>query len=181
MARELEIEHWAGEQRPAQKVEYVAALQKLGKIVAMVGDGVNDAPSLAQADVGFTHEVGTDLSREAADAHILGVALEGVPWSVAHARNTMRHIHQNLFWAFFYNTVAMSLAALGYLQPIFAAGAMIASSVMVTGNSLRLRTTGRATSEPFSKFGRAEQAGPPQRSTAFADPETPRVDPASSA
>jgi Cu+-exporting ATPase len=145
VAGTLQIPHSAAEQLPVQKVAYIAELQKTGRRVAMVGDGVNDAPALAQADVGFTHQMGTEMSREAADVHVLGTSLVRIPWSVSFARKAFRHIRQNLFWAFFYNVIAMGLAAAGWLRPVWAAVAMIASSMMVVGNSFRLgRTRGIA-------------------------------------
>jgi P-type Cu+ transporter len=138
VAAELGIEHWAGEHLPWQKVEYIAALERAGRKVAMVGDGVNDAPALAKADVGIAHEIGTDLSKEAADVHILAGDLTLVPWVLSVAKKTFRHIQENLFWAFLYNVVAIGLAAMGWLRPVMAAAAMLVSSLIVVGNSLRL-------------------------------------------
>lgn len=138
VARELGIDHWAGEKLPWQKVEYVEALEKAGRHVAMVGDGVNDAPALAKADVGIAHQLGTDLSKEAADVHILAGNLTLVPWSVGLAKQTFRHIQENLFWAFIYNVIAIGLAAAGVLRPVLAALAMLLSSLLVVGNSMRL-------------------------------------------
>jgi heavy metal translocating P-type ATPase len=138
VAAELGIEHWAGEHLPWQKVEYIAALERAGRKVAMVGDGVNDAPALAKADVGIAHEIGTDLSKEAADVHILAGDLTLVPWVLSVAKKTFRHIQENLFWAFLYNVIAIGLAAMGWLRPVMAAAAMLVSSLIVVGNSLRL-------------------------------------------
>lgn len=138
VAAELGIEHWAGEQPPWQKVEYIEALERAGRKVAMVGDGVNDAPALAKADVGIAHQIGTDLSKEAADVHILAGDLSLVPWVLSLAKKTFRHIQMNLFWAFLYNVIAIGLAAMGWLRPVMAAAAMLVSSLMVVGNSLRL-------------------------------------------
>jgi heavy metal translocating P-type ATPase len=144
VAAELGVEHWAAERLPQQKVEYVEALQRDGRKVAMVGDGVNDAPALALADVGIAHQIGTDLSKEAADVHILAGDITLVPWVLSLSKKTFRHIQENLFWAFLYNVIAIGLAAMGWLRPVMAAAAMLVSSLMVVGNSLRLeRVRGR--------------------------------------
>ena len=156
VAAALGISNWASGQLPTQKLEYVKQLQRKGRRVAMVGDGINDAPALAQAHVGFTHQVATDLSREAADIHVLGGDLARVPWSVSLARKTFRHIRQNLFWAFFYNVIAMSMAAVGWLTPIVAAVAMVASSLMVAGNSLRLAKLPGAPGAVLPRTGSAQ-------------------------
>jgi Cu+-exporting ATPase len=138
LAADLGIARWAGEQLPWQKVEYVEALERAGRTVAMVGDGVNDAPALSKANVGIAHQIGTDLSKEAADVHILAGDLTLVPWVLSLAKKTFRHIQENLFWAFLYNVIAIGLAAMGWLRPVMAAAAMLVSSLMVVGNSLRL-------------------------------------------
>ena len=144
VAAELGIKDWAAERLPGQKVEYVEALQRSGRKVAMVGDGVNDAPALARADVGIAHQIGTDLSKEAADVHILAGDITLVPWVLSLSKKTFRHIQENLFWAFVYNVIAIGLAAMGWLRPVMAAAAMLVSSLMVVGNSLRLeRVRGR--------------------------------------
>jgi heavy metal translocating P-type ATPase len=144
VAAELGIRDWAAERLPGQKVEYVEALQSGGRKVAMVGDGVNDAPALAAADVGIAHQIGTDLSKEAADVHILAGDITLVPWVLSLSKKTFRHIQENLFWAFLYNVIAIGLAAMGWLRPVMAAAAMLISSLMVVGNSLRLeRVRGR--------------------------------------
>jgi Cu+-exporting ATPase len=99
---------------------------------------------LAKANVGIAHQIGTDLSKEAADVHILAGDITLVPWVLSLSKKTFRHIQENLFWAFIYNIIAVGLAAMGWLRPVMAAAAMLISSLMVVGNSLRLeRVRGR--------------------------------------
>ena len=125
--------------RPEQKAELVRKLQQQGERVAFVGDGINDAPALAQADLGVAVSRASDVAREAADIILLKSEIEAVPESLGLARATLRTIHQNLFWAFFYNAIGVPLAALGFISPILCAAAMGLSDLVVIGNALRLR------------------------------------------
>jgi Cu+-exporting ATPase len=125
--------------RPEQKAALVRKLQQQGQRVAFVGDGINDAPALEQADLGVAVSRASDVAREAADIILLKSEIEAVPESLGLARATLRTIHQNLFWAFFYNVIGVPLAALGFMSPILCAAAMGLSDLVVIGNALRLQ------------------------------------------
>jgi Cu+-exporting ATPase len=139
VAAEIGIDTVLAEVLPADKAAAVARLRADGSVVAMVGDGVNDAPALAVADIGLAMATGTDVAMDAAGITLM----RGDPMLVAEAidisRRTWRTIREGLFWAFAYNLIGIPLAALGYLSPVLAGAAMALSSVSVVGNALRLR------------------------------------------
>ncbi len=140
--------HWLAEQfgvsvqaglMPEDKVTALAAARHIWGSVAMVGDGVNDAPALAASDVGIALGCGTDLARESAPIALLTDDLLGVPWAICLARRSVGVMRQNLFWAFIYNAAGIALAAAGWLNPAWAAVAMVVSSLLVVGNTMRLQ------------------------------------------
>ena len=145
LARELHVAVDA-ELLPEQKVAALRQLRAAHGPTAMVGDGINDAPALAAADLGISLACGADISRESAAVCLLGDDLARVPWAIALARRSASVIRQNLFWAFSYNVIGVGLAAAGWLNPALAAAAMTASSALVIGNSLRLRKDPTCTS-----------------------------------
>lgn len=127
-----------GDCPPADKAEHIRQWQAIGEQVVMVGDGVNDAHALAQADLSITVAGGTDVAGETSDVVLMRSDLMLIPWFIQTTRRTRRIIRQNLVWAFAYNLAAVPLAAFGIISPVIAAVAMAASSLLVVGNSLRL-------------------------------------------
>lgn len=155
-------------QSPEDKM---ARLQAAAGPVAMVGDGINDGPALAAATVGLAVSQGTDVARAAADVVLVGDDLRPVPWLIGLARIAMQRVRQNLAWAFAYNLIGLALAVMGYLQPVLAAAAMVISSLIVTGNAMRLRhvpllETQGAENEKLT----ANETNPVYRTALAADP-----------
>jgi Cu+-exporting ATPase len=139
IGREVGVDQVMAEVLPESKAQAVEQIRKQGKTVAMVGDGINDAPALVTADIGMAMGTGTDIAMESADITLMNGDLMSVAAAIQLSQRTMRKIKQNLFWAFFYNTIGIPIAAVGMLNPIIAGAAMAFSSVSVVSNSLSLK------------------------------------------
>ena len=139
VAREAGIDHFEAELLPVDKAVAIEQLKANGRKVGMVGDGINDAPALAAADVSFAMGAGSDVAMQAADVTLMRNDLGGVADAISLSRATLSKIRQNLFFAFVYNVIGIPLAALGRLSPVLAGAAMAMSSVSVVASSLLLR------------------------------------------
>ena len=151
VAASVGIKEVRAEMLPEDKLAEVRRRQEAGRRVAFVGDGINDAPALAAADAGLAFATGTDVAVESADITLLGDDSSLIPQTIELARRSVRIIKQNLFWAFFYNAVAIPLAATGKIPPGLAAAAMMCSSISVVLNSLRLRDKKRQNAETLKR------------------------------
>jgi Cu+-exporting ATPase len=139
MANEIGIEKVFSEVMPSDKLKTVQSIQESGEVVCMIGDGINDAPALAQADVGIAMGTGADIAMESGDIIIIGGDLSKVKKAISLSNKTFRKIRQNLFWASIYNLIAIPMAIFGVLHPILAEAVMAFSSINVVWNSTRLR------------------------------------------